>query len=322
MSQISEGSSCQRYSIKPENLILGFRETLNQLLLLPLFHHEDHIGLLNVFAGEGLGTVIGEAESLGAGDMPDHLARGAAQPSVDAGGNDTHFTARMGQVFPDVLFHVAVQVGAARDVGLAGNENGKFFAEQRHEREDTHSGAATQICVPIFCCNVTWKNEVNGVFCEPNWGDGYEKTFKVIAAIFALGGIILLLLHVFLLFGLTKTMREAVLPQIKEQTGLDVRVGGLSINIPNGRMVLESVEVRNPEGFLLENALSVGRINLELDMATLVSSEPILIRDVSVDDVRLNVIRNRDGEFNVIKLQEGLPACRCRSPAPKGLSRR
>ena len=134
-----------------------------------------------------------------------------------------------------------------------------------------------------------------------------KKTFKVVGAIFALGTIILLLLHVFLLFGLTKTMRDVVLPQIQEQTGIDVRVGGLSLHIPNGQLILKEVEVRNPTGFIKENAASVERVNVELDIPSLLKQKLILIKDIRVDDALVTVVRNKDGEINVVKLQEGLP---------------
>ncbi|MBN2162160.1 MAG: AsmA family protein [Pontiellaceae bacterium] len=134
-----------------------------------------------------------------------------------------------------------------------------------------------------------------------------KKLFKVIGSIFVLGTVILLLLHVFLLYGLTKTMRDVVLPQVKEQTGIDVRVDGLSLNIPNGRMTLKGVEIRNPEGFLIENAASVDRVYMELDIPSLLKQKLILVRDVSVEDALVNIIRNRNGEINFIKLQEGLP---------------
>jgi len=91
-----------------------------------------------------------------------------------------------------------------------------------------------------------------------------KTTFKVIAAIFGLGMVILLGLHLFLQHGLTRTMRDVVLPRIKAETGIDARVGRLSINLPNGILYLNDVAVKNPDGFLLENLASVERVRLEI----------------------------------------------------------
>ena len=87
-----------------------------------------------------------------------------------------------------------------------------------------------------------------------------KTTLKTLAAIFALGLVVLLGLHLFLQHGLTKTMREVVLPRIKAKTGIDARVGRLSINLPSGILYLDDVAVKNPDGFLLENLASVERM--------------------------------------------------------------
>ncbi|HSR87858.1 MAG TPA: hypothetical protein VLL07_02795, partial [Pontiella sp.] len=87
-----------------------------------------------------------------------------------------------------------------------------------------------------------------------------KTNFKVIGLVFGLGLVILIILQVFLQYGLTKTMRDVVLPRIRQETGIDVQVGRLSINLAGGRLLLKNVSVRNPEGFALENLASVDRI--------------------------------------------------------------
>ncbi len=145
------------------------------------------------------------------------------------------------------------------------------------------------------------------------------KSFvKVMVAIFALGAVILLGLHVFLQFGLTKTMRGVVLPQVKEQTGIDVRVGRLSINVPNGLLYLSEVEVRNPEGFLLENLASIDRVEVAVDIPSLLKRKLIKVKKVEVENALLNVIRNQDGEINLERLQAGLPAPAAPAPSEPG----
>jgi len=134
-----------------------------------------------------------------------------------------------------------------------------------------------------------------------------KTSFKVLASIFALGAVILLGLHLFLQFGLTKTMREVVLPQIKADYGIDARVGRLSINLPNGILYLGEVEVRNPEGFLLENLASIDRVVVQVDLFSLFGKKPMVVNSIEVENALFNIIRNKDGEFNLDSLQAAIP---------------
>ncbi|WP_136082049.1 AsmA family protein [Pontiella desulfatans] len=134
-----------------------------------------------------------------------------------------------------------------------------------------------------------------------------KTTLKVLGSVFALGLVILLVFHLVMLHGLTRAMRDVVLPRIKEESGIDARVGRLSINVAGGELILNDVEIRNPEGFLLENLASAERVLVEVDFVSLISKKPIHARNVELDHVLVNVIRNKDGDINLNKLQEGLP---------------
>ena len=130
-----------------------------------------------------------------------------------------------------------------------------------------------------------------------------KTSFKILASIFALGAVILLGLHLFLQFGLTSMMRKVVLPQIKADYGIDARVGRLSINLPNGLLYLKEVEIKNPEGFLLENMASIDRVVVQVDLFSLLKKKPVLVNSIEVENALFNVIRNKDGVFNVDSLQ-------------------
>ncbi len=126
-----------------------------------------------------------------------------------------------------------------------------------------------------------------------------KTNLKVAAAITGLGLVILLGLHLFLQYGLTQTMREVVLPRMKAETGIDARVGRLSINLPNGVFYLNDVVVKNPNGFLLENLVSIERIRLEIDLFSLLKKQPIRVKSLEVEHALLNVVRNQEGEINL-----------------------
>jgi hypothetical protein len=144
-----------------------------------------------------------------------------------------------------------------------------------------------------------------------------KTSFKVLAAIMALGLVILLCLHLFLQYGLTKTMREVVLPRIKAETGIDARVGRLSINLPSGILYLNDVAVKNPDGFLIENLASIDRIRLEVDLYSLLKQTPIIVNNIEVENALLNVVRNKDGEINLNQLRASPPAPDGPLPSPE-----
>lgn len=144
-----------------------------------------------------------------------------------------------------------------------------------------------------------------------------KTSFKVIISVFALGLVILTILHIFLQYGLTKTMRDVVLPRIQQETGIDVQVGRLSVNVAGGRLFLKNVSIRNPEGFALENMASVDRIEVLVDISSLFRQKPLRVKKVELRNAVVNVVRNRDGVLNFNALQERL-ATQPRQPEPGG----
>lgn len=134
-----------------------------------------------------------------------------------------------------------------------------------------------------------------------------KTLLKVFGWVLLLGLVILGGLHFFLKHGLTKSMQEVVLPQLKRQTGIEANVAALSLNIPHGKLFLKEVEIRNPEGFLLETLASVERMELEVDVPTLLKQKMVRIKKVEVANALLNVVRNKQGEINLNALAEQLP---------------
>lgn len=114
---------------KPEGFSFRRGILLNQSIFLPLLHNEDDIRRLYHFRGERLRAVAVEAESISAGDMLHYLMGRAASTSLDAGRANTHFLAGMGKVLLEIVFHVTVQISAARDVCSAGDNDRKFLSE-------------------------------------------------------------------------------------------------------------------------------------------------------------------------------------------------
>lgn len=126
-----------------------------------------------------------------------------------------------------------------------------------------------------------------------------KKIFKVFCSIFGLGAVILLVFHLVMLYGLTQAMREVILPQLEEESGIAVKVGRLSINVANGKLFLNDVEVQNPEGFLLENMAKIERVEVAVDIRSLIMQKPLIVKNVEVENALINVIRNKKGELNI-----------------------
>lgn len=133
-----------------------------------------------------------------------------------------------------------------------------------------------------------------------------KTTFKIMGLVAGLGLVLLLSLHLFLQYGLTRAMREVVLPRIRQETGIDLRVGGLSINLPKGQLAIREIEVRNPEGFLLENLASVGRVVLEVDLLRLLKDKTLAVHDLEIEGGVVNIVRDREGVTNLERLEAGL----------------
>ena len=134
-----------------------------------------------------------------------------------------------------------------------------------------------------------------------------KTTFKFLACIFALGVVILLGLHIFLQYGLTKAMRAVVLPRIQQETGIDLQVRSLSLNVPGGILYLNGVSVKNPAGYPLENLASIDRIYVELDSVSMLLQKPILIHKVQLENALVNIIRTEEGILNSDEVLSGLP---------------
>ncbi|MDF7825630.1 hypothetical protein P4B35_16505 [Pontiellaceae bacterium B12227] len=140
--------------------------------------------------------------------------------------------------------------------------------------------------------------------------------FKVIGSVLTLGGVILTVFHLVMLYGLTQAMRDVVLPRLKQETGLNAKVGRLSINVAAGKLFLNDVAVLNPEGFVLENMASVDRIEVSVDVKSLLLQNPLIVKRVEMENALVNVIRNQSGEINFNKLEEKLPPGKPVEPGP------
>jgi len=126
-----------------------------------------------------------------------------------------------------------------------------------------------------------------------------KKMLKILLVVFSLGVVALIGLHFFLQYGLTNTMRKVVLPRIEEETGIRATIGDLSINLPKGTLNLWDVAIKNPKGFVLDDAAKVDHILIKIDFWALLTADKIKIEKIAVHDALVNVIRNKEGDLNL-----------------------
>jgi len=135
-----------------------------------------------------------------------------------------------------------------------------------------------------------------------------KKVFKIVFAIFSLGVIALVGLHFFLQYGLTKTMRNVILPRVEKETGIHTTIQNLSINLLKGTLNLQDVAIKNPKGFVLEDAVKIDHVLIRIDFWTLLTTDRIKIEDIEIKNALLNVIRNTRGEINLTQFQKIKPS--------------
>ena len=110
-------------------------------------------------------------------------------------------------------------------------------------------------------------------------------------------------------FYLTSNLNGLVTTLIEEQgsaaTQSAVRVTGLDIRLTDASASLSGLSVANPEGFAGE-AIELGDFAVTLDAASL-TSDVIVVKDISVDGARINVLQ-QGSRNNLRELLANLPA--------------
>lgn len=102
--------------------------------------------------------------------------------------------------------------------------------------------------------------------------------------------------------GLVKKGVERYGPRVTETT---VRLGGVDIQLREGRGTLENLRIENPEGFSSSDAISFGEITLDIDPGSL-TSEPIVVETIRIADPSLLLEVGEDGAVNLRTLQQSV----------------
>lgn len=91
-------------------------------------------------------------------------------------------------------------------------------------------------------------------------------------------------------FIIEKTVQTAVSSVGPAVTGAEMSIGGVSLNPFRGRLDLSNIKLGNPKGLGYETseALKVGKVAVELDLASLLSDK-IIVREITIKNVDLTM---------------------------------
>lgn len=119
-------------------------------------------------------------------------------------------------------------------------------------------------------------------------------------------GVVLVLLLV-LALGLVSLpwVLESVAPGVaaslaRDKLGVDVQLDRLVLSPRTGRLALRGLTVRQPGGLKPEPLLGLREIAVDIDVASL-RRKPLIVSMIRVDGLRLNLIKNEQGEMNLPK---------------------
>ena len=124
--------------------------------------------------------------------------------------------------------------------------------------------------------------------------------------------IILVLVLILLGFGaqifatraLNNVLNKRVIPEIKEQYGLDVSFKSAEVNLLKRRADLSGILVRNPIGFQNPTLLSIHHGRVAINLKSLIQRNPIIIDMIQLNGVEMDIERNKDRQVNVRDFSE------------------
>lgn len=102
-----------------------------------------------------------------------------------------------------------------------------------------------------------------------------------------------------LLFSKDAIARAAVEQQLRSQTGMDVKIGKLSLRLMSPMATIENVSFNNPANFGGTPFLNIRSMQVEYDRDALAHRE-LKLKLLKVDIAELAVVRNDRGETNIV----------------------
>lgn len=109
----------------------------------------------------------------------------------------------------------------------------------------------------------------------------------------------------FVRFSLDGRVAAAIEAQGSAMALAPVRVDGLHLDLRGGRGTIRDLSVGNPAGFPPGTAVSLGGIEIAIDVASL-RADPLVVREIRVGTPRVTVVFGEDGRMNVDALRRNV----------------
>jgi hypothetical protein len=124
-----------------------------------------------------------------------------------------------------------------------------------------------------------------------------KKLGKILFGVVLMFVAIVIVVQIFGVKYLKKTVDKFVLPKVEEIVGVDVAVEDLSFNLLNGNVNVDGVVLGNPEGYV-GDLLTISEFRTDLKMLPLFKQE-VYINELVLKDVHLSIISKGVKSLNV-----------------------
>jgi len=118
--------------------------------------------------------------------------------------------------------------------------------------------------------------------------------------------VLLVVLFVVLLLSLDSIFKALVERQVRAGTGMDVKIGKLSVGLLSPVVTIENLRLYNPAEFGGTPFLDIRELHLEYDRAALVR-RTLHVKLLRLDLAELNVVKSDAGHTNLVSLQPAPP---------------
>ena len=111
-------------------------------------------------------------------------------------------------------------------------------------------------------------------------------------------------LQLYLQHWLDRMVRTVVLPRAARELGVSVTAGATGFRLLGGHARMSDVRLGNPEGFSEPELARCGRVDVDLNVLSLLKRRATEVESVRIRDLAVTVVRNRAGEFNTDRVGE------------------
>lgn len=143
-----------------------------------------------------------------------------------------------------------------------------------------------------------------------------KKTLKIVGWIFGSLLVLLVGLAVVLNFYLGEIIQKSAISLGPKYLGVPIEIVKSNVSLARGLIYFEGIQVGNPDGYSKDPLMKLARLRFELDVSSLFSTGPIIIKDILVDSPFISY-ESVKSKTNVQAIQDRLTGGAKEVPQPK-----